>query len=450
MITAIENIQAREILDSRGNPTLEVTIHLTGGFQASASVPSGASTGIHEALEIRDGDKRYQGKGVRLACRHVNELIAKELKGIDASNQEAIDNRIIELDGTANKSRLGANATLGVSLACARAAARAWRLPLFHYLRRLFNFEHKPLKPPVPLFNIFNGGKHADTNLDFQEFIIIPLRIQASKAEKTFAARLRIGTEIFYELGRILKQKNLDTDVGNEGGYAPNIDSSAQAVELLLEAINRQGYKNDEIKIGIDAGASTLYDGHRQEYVFNLDGSRLTAAQLVSLWSDWVKKYPILYLEDPLWEDDWQSWQQITQELTHPLSAVNNKNQLHATDKESLLIVGDDLFVTNVERLKRGIAASTANAVIVKPNQVGTLSETIAFTSLAQAHNYKVIVSHRSGETNDDFIADLSVAVGADYIKAGAPNRGERVAKYNRLLKIEDLLEDQRHPSNSV
>lgn len=439
----IKDVFAREILDSRGDPTVEVQVVLADGLtNAVASVPSGASTGSHEAVELRDGDKkRYHGKGVLKACRHINEIIAPKLKGVEVTRQQEIDKIMLELDGTPNKSKLGANAILGVSLAVARTAAKALHRPLYAYIKETYVLPGKDYRLPIPLFNIFNGGKHASTNLDFQEFMVIPV------TDKPFHERLRIGSEIFHTLGRVLQAAGLDIDVGNEGGYAPEISSSVDAVEYIMQAIKQAGYKAyDEIALGMDAGASTFYLPKEQLYNFSLDNSFLDSDQLIYLYREWFEKYPFLLLEDPLAEDDWQAWVKISREFARFNLKVKNyklaghkfirlkEKQLHP------LIVGDDLFTTNTHRLNQGIKLGAANAVIVKLNQIGTLTETIEFANLARQHDYTLIVSHRSGETYDDFIADLSVALGSQFIKAGAPSRGERVAKYNRLLKIEQEI----------
>jgi len=416
----IKAISAREILDSRGNPTVEAKVVLASGLFAKASVPSGASTGAHEAHELRDGDKkRYGGRGVLRAVAKVNEIIAPRLAGQDVVGQKEIDRILIELDGTKNKSNLGANATLAVSLACARLAALSQGKELFVYLAETYGFGAP--KIPVPLFNVFNGGQHADSNLDFQEFLIIP---QAAPA----AEMIRLGAEVFHELSRVLKEAGYDTDTGDEGGYAPNLDSSIDAIEFILAAALRAGYKpGTDLRLGVDVGSSGLYDPATKRYVFPLDNNYFTAANLIGLYDAWLKKYPFLYLEDGLAEDDWQSWRELTAELG-----------------DKLLIVGDDLFVTNSERLRQGLKEKAANAIIIKPNQVGTLSEAVDCLQLAQKHNYKVIVSHRSGETMDDFIADLAVAAGADYLKAGSLSRGERLAKYNRLMEIAILIDTKK------
>ncbi|MCU0679564.1 MAG: phosphopyruvate hydratase [Planctomycetes bacterium] len=414
----INNISAREILDSRGNPTVETRVTLDSGLAAKASVPSGASTGIHEAWELRDGDKkRYSGQGVLQAVKNVNDIIGKKLKGCEASEQERIDAAMIELDGTKNKKNLGANAILSVSLACARAAAFEHNLELFRYLGQTYGFT-KRYQLPVPSFNIFNGGKHADTNLDFQEFMIMPLK------RICFAEKVRMGAEIFHCLGTVLRQAGFDTDVGNEGGYAPDIFSSIQAIELIMAAIIEAGYApGKDIGLGIDVGSSELYNHKDGKYIFKLDHAAYTNRTLIGLYYEWFRKYPIISIEDGLAEDDWEGWRELTRELGR-----------------EMMLIGDDLFVTNVSRLRRGLKEKAANAILIKLNQVGTLTETVACVKLAQKHNYKIMVSHRSGETSDDFIADLAVAVGADYIKSGSLSRGERLAKYNRLMEIESII----------
>lgn len=398
---------------------METYVFLDNGIKTRASVPSGASTGVHEALELRDGDKkRYGGMGVLDAVKNVEKKIAPKLIGLEVTNQEKIDDLMIELDGTKNKSKLGANAILSVSLACARAGAAAKDLELYEYINKSYKFGDKDYKMPMPCFNIFNGGKHADTNLDFQEFMIIPT-LKTSLKEK-----VRMGAEVFHELGVILKKAGFDTDVGNEGGYAPDINSSIQAIELIMAAIVKAGFlAGQEISLGIDVGSSQLYNKADGKYIFKLDRANFTAVTLTGLYYEWFRKYPIILLEDGLAEDDWAGWQKLNKELG-----------------DDVILVGDDLFVTNSERLRQGFKEQAANAILIKPNQVGTLSETVACVKLAQKHNYKIVVSHRSGETTDDFIADLAVAVGADYIKAGSLSRGERLAKYNRLMEIEQGL----------
>lgn len=413
----IKKIIAREILDSRGNPTVETKVILSNGIWAKASVPSGASTGVHEAWELRDGDRaRYDGLGVLKAVKNVNNKIFPALKGMDVGKQEEIDKKMLELDGTENKKKLGANAILSVSLACARTAALAKKKELYEYIADIYGF--KALKLPTPSFNIFNGGKHADTNLDFQEFMILPL------VKTSFKEKIRMGAEIFHELGHVLKKAGFDTDVGNEGGYAPDIFSSMQAMELIMAAIINAGYEpGKDIGLGIDVGSSTLYDEKTKKYIFKLDRANFTSNTLVGLYYEWFKKFPIISIEDGLAEDDWEGWKDLTQELG-----------------KEMLLIGDDLFVTNINRLRKGLKEKVGNAVLIKPNQVGTLTETIECIKLAQKHKYRIMVSHRSGETCDDFIADLAVAVGADFIKSGSLSRGERLAKYNRLMEIADML----------
>jgi enolase len=414
----IQQIIAREILDSRGNPTIETKVVLDDGTVAKASVPSGASTGIHEAFELRDGDKkRYGGMGVLNAVKNVNEKIAKELIGIDIIKQAEIDEKMIRLDGTENKKELGANAILSVSLACARAGAMSREQELFEYLREIYGFS-QTINMPTPSFNIFNGGKHADTNLDFQEFMILPL------AKISFREKVRMGAEIFHELAKVLKKGGFDTDVGAEGGYAPDIVSSVQAIEFIVSAIINAGYKPGvDIGIGIDVGSSELYDEASGKYVFKLDNAFFASANLIGLYDEWLKEFPIISIEDGLGEDDWSGWKKLTADFG-----------------DKILLIGDDLFTTNINRLRKGLKEKVANAILIKPNQVGTLSETMDCIKLAQKFNYKIMVSHRSGETNDDFIADLAVAVGANFIKAGSLSRGERLAKYNRLMEIEDII----------
>lgn len=412
----IKNIKAREILDSRGLPTVEAKVFLDNNLSASASVPSGTSTSRHEAVELRDGDKkRYGGQGVLKAVGKINDIIAPALKGKEITDQAAIDKILIDLDSSENKRNLGANATLAVSLACARSAALSEKQELFIYLGKTFSLSSPQI--PVPLFNIFNGGKHADTNLDFQEFLIIPKRAAA-------AEMVRLGAEVFKELGHVLKEAGYDTDTGLEGGYAPDLDSSVEALEFILAAAIRAGYEpGKDLHLGIDVGSSILYDEESKKYIFPLDSAYFSSANLIGLYNEWLKKYPLIYLEDGLAEDAWENWRELTAELG-----------------AKMLIVGDDLFATNSNRLRQGLKEKAANAIIIKPNQIGTLTETMDCLKLAQKHNYKVIVSQRSGETVDDFIVDLAVASRADYLKAGSLSRGERVAKYNRLMEIESLL----------
>lgn len=413
--TKITKIHAREILDSRGNPTLETAVWADEVY-ATASVPSGASTGIHEAWELRDGDqKRFAGKGVLKACRHVNDKIFKAVKGLSVLNQDKLDKVMLELDGTQNKSKLGANAILSVSLACARLASKLSGKQLFEYLAEVYGYQLKIL--PTPLFNVINGGRHADSGLDIQEFFVIPQR-------GNFAAKLRAGVEIFYALKDILSQKGLATSVGDEGGFAPKLSSNEEALRLLAEAATRAKYKlGKDVILGLDAAASEFFNAKKGIYI--LGASKVTAGSstMFQIYKKWMSKYPLGVIEDGCGQDDFLGWKFLTQQLG-----------------DQAILVGDDLFVTNPQRIQLGISQKIANAVLIKVNQIGTLSETLAAVQLAQQHRYKIVVSHRSGETPDSFIADLAVAVNADYIKAGAPSRGERVAKYNRLLEIEQLL----------
>ena len=415
MDTVIEAIRGREILDSRGNPTVEVEVHLIGGGVGRAAVPSGASTGAHEAVELRDGDKgRFGGKGVETAVRHVDEEIAEVVVGLDALDQSGVDRAMIALDGTANKGRLGANAILGVSLATARAAADAVGLPLYRYLGGPQGWTL-----PTPMMNILNGGKHAEgSSVDMQEFMVMPV------GAPTYREGLRWGTEVFHALKAVLKQRGMNTSVGDEGGYAPSLASNEDAVAVVLEAIERAGYKaGDDIVIALDP-ASTEYfaDG---SYVLAGEGRTLSGAEMVDFWADWTARYPIVSIEDGLAEDDWATW-----------------SALEARIGERVQLVGDDLFVTNTERLRRGVRERAANAILVKLNQIGTLTETFAAITMAQRAGMKAVISHRSGETDDTFIADLVVATNAGQIKTGAPSRVDRVAKYNQLLRIEEELGD--------
>ena len=414
----IVKIRAHEILDSRGHPTVEVDVELEDGIRAQASVPSGASTGRHEAYELRDGDeKRYGGKGVTKAVENVNSLIAPQVVGQSVFFQKEIDQTIIGLDKSPNKAKVGANAMLGVSLAVARAAAQAKKVELYEYLASAYDFSTASYSIPTPLFNIFNGGKHADTNLDFQEFQVIPFGIR----DQGFAEMLRAGSEIFHELGKVLLERGFDTDLGDEGGYAPDMESSVQALDFIVAAMERAGYGGGKkVYLGMDVGSSVLYDADKGQYVFRLDRGIMHTDDLIGLYHEWLSRYPFLLIEDGLDEEDWEGWKKLTRELG-----------------ENLILVGDDLFCTNVERIRRGIKEGAANAALIKPNQIGTLTETVEAIKLAQSQDFKVVVSHRSGETTDTFISDLAVASHAQFIKAGAPSRGERVAKYNRLLEIE-------------
>lgn len=427
MTPKIKNITAREILDSRGNPTIEAKIFLSDGSMVRAGVPSGASTGIHEAWELRDGDKdRYGGMGVLKAVRNVEEIISKALTGTDPRDQKKADDKMLGLDGTDNKSKLGANAILAVSLAIARAGAAAEKVELYEWLAGLSGKKDKNFRLPTPSFNIFNGGKHADTNLDFQEFMIIPLANTPFAPTESLERlpvkeQIRMGSEIFHSLGTVLRRGGFDTDIGNEGGYAPDIVSSIQALEFITAAVIEAGYHpGKDVGFGIDVGSSELYNKKSKQYIFRLDQAQFTSNTLIGLYYEWFRKFPIVSIEDGIAEDDWEGWQELTRELG-----------------KEMLLIGDDLFVTNQARLRQGLKHKTANAILIKPNQVGTLSETLETIALAQKHHYQIMVSHRSGETCDDFIADLAVAVGAEYIKAGSLSRGERLAKYNRLMEIE-------------
>lgn len=411
----IIEIFARQILDSRGNPTVEVDVITDDGVIGRAAVPSGASTGIHEAVELRDGDKkRYLGKGVLNAVKNVNELIAPELEGYDVADQTGIDELMIQLDGTPNKAKLGANAILAVSMAVAKAAAEEAGLPLFRYVG---GTNAKTL--PIPMMNILNGGAHADNKIDFQEFMVMPT------GAPSFNEGLRWGVEIFHALKTVLKKKGYSTNVGDEGGFAPNIQSNEEAIETVLKAIESAGYKTgSQVVIAMDAANSELWDGKKKKYVFHKSsGKEMTSEQLVKYWANWVKQYPILSIEDGMAEDDWNGWKMLTE-------AVGEKCQL----------VGDDLFVTNVTRLQEGIDKRIGNGLLVKVNQIGTITETINAVTLAQHNGYNTIMSHRSGETEDTTIADLAVALNCGQIKTGSASRTDRMAKYNQLLRIEELL----------
>ena len=415
MDTTIETVVAREILDSRGNPTIEVEVVLLDGAWGRAAVPSGASTGVHEALELRDGDpERYGGKGVLKAVQNVNDLIAEELFGWDATDQKGIDERLLELDGTPNKERLGANAILGVSLAVAKAAANALQLPLYRYIGGV----HAHVLP-VPLMNILNGGKHAVDGPDLQEFMIVPA------GAPTFAEALRWGSEVYHALKAVLKAKGYATGVGDEGGFAPSLKANEEAVEVILEAVEKAGYvPGKDVFLALDPAASEFYqDG---KYVLKKEGRTLTGAEMVEFYAAWVDKYPIVSIEDGLAEDDWESWTLMMERLG-----------------DRIQIVGDDLLVTNVERVERAIRERACNALLCKVNQIGTLTEAIAAVQLAQRAGWGVVVSHRSGETEDATIADLAVALNTGQIKTGAPCRSDRVAKYNQLLRIEEELGEE-------
>src|SRR6266436_3293562 len=416
--TSIRSIVAREILDSRGNPTIEVDVRVESGALGRAAIPSGASTGEHEAWELRDGDKsRFGGKGVKKAVANVNGRIAPVLKGWDARDQGSIDNKLIELDGTPNKKNLGANALLGVSLAVARAAAAAENLPLFHYLG---GPEARVL--PVPMMNILNGGAHSDAPIDFQEFMIVP------RGAPTFSEALRYGAEVFHTLKSVLKDRHLSTAIGDEGGFAPQLDSAEDALESISTAVNRAGYKlGEQIFIALDPAASEFYDSENNLYVFKKsNGSKRTAEELIEYYVDLCARFPIVSIEDGCAENDWDGWKKLTERLG-----------------DKIQLVGDDLFVTNVEFLRRGIAEHVANSILIKVNQIGTLTETLATIDLAKTNRYATIISHRSGETEDTSIADIAVGTNAGQIKTGSVSRSDRVAKYNQLLRIEEELGDK-------
>ena len=410
----IEYIHGRQILDSRGNPTLEVDVYTSNGGFGRAAVPSGASTGVHEAVELRDGDKGiYLGKGVLKAVQNVNTVISDELKGFSIYEQRVIDQKMIHLDGSPNKSKLGANAILGVSMACAKAAASELGRPLYSYLGGV-----NATTLPVPMMNILNGGSHADNKIDIQEFMVMPF------GASSFSEALRMGTEVFHHLKSVLKQNGMSTNVGDEGGFAPALGSNEEAIEVVLKAIESAGYRpGEDIWIALDAASSEFYDKKSGKYTFESTGDIMDSNDLVSFWTDWVKKYPIISIEDGLDEDDWNGWKLLTEK-------VGDKCQL----------VGDDLFVTNTKRLQKGIDEDTANSILIKVNQIGSLSETIDAVNLASKNGYTSVMSHRSGETEDNTIADLAVALNTGQIKTGSASRSDRMAKYNQLLRIEEQL----------
>ncbi|MFW6229247.1 MAG: phosphopyruvate hydratase [Alkalispirochaeta sp.] len=415
-MSIIETVEAREILDSRGNPTVEVDVYLEDGSMGRAAVPSGASTGEHEAVELRDGDKsRFMGKGVLKAIENVNGEIAEEVEGLDALDQVEIDRTMIELDGTENKSRLGANALLGVSMAVARAAADHLALPLFKYL----GAYHSNVLP-VPMANIINGGSHADNSVDFQEFMVMPVGADSIRSG------VRMITEVFHNLKKILGEKGYSTAVGDEGGFAPNLKSNEEACEVILTAIEKAGYKaEDDIMIALDPATSEFYDAGKKKYVFKKsDGRELSSEEMADYWADWVSKYPIISIEDGLDENDWDGWKILTEKIG-----------------DRVQLVGDDLFVTNTKRLSQGIQKGIANSILIKVNQIGTLTETYEAVEMAKRAKYTAIVSHRSGETEDAFIADLVVALETGQIKTGSMSRSDSLAKYNQLMRIEDMLE---------
>ena len=416
-MSVIESVYAREVLDSRGNPTVEVEVVLESGAQGRAIVPSGASTGAFEAVELRDGDKsRYLGKGTQTAVDNVNNIIAEQLEGMESTDQPGIDALLIELDGTHNKGKLGANAILGVSMAVARASADELGLPLYQYIGGV---NAKQL--PVPMMNILNGGEHADNSVDVQEFMILPV------GAPSFKEGLRMGAEVFHSLKKVLSERGLACGVGDEGGFAPNLGSNREALELIVEAIAKAGYEpGKDVMLGLDVAATEMYDKETKLYDLKHEGKKLTAEEMVDLYEDWATNFPIITIEDGLDEEDWDGWKVLTDRLG-----------------KKIQLVGDDLFVTNTERLERGIEAGVANSILIKVNQIGTITETLDAIEMAKRAGYTAVISHRSGETEDTTIADLAVAVNAGQIKTGAPSRTDRVAKYNQLLRIEEMVGEQ-------
>ncbi len=420
-MSQIVYIKGREVLDSRGNPTVEAEVYTASGAFGKGIVPSGASTGVHEAVELRDQDKsRFLGKGVLHAVRNVNTTIFEALKGVEVDDQQTIDRIMIELDKTPNKMSLGANAILAVSMACAQAAAQEHGLPLYSYIGGI---NAKTL--PIPMMNILNGGQHADNKVDIQEFMIMPV------GADTFREALRMGTEIFHNLKSVLKKAGYSTNVGDEGGFAPNLNSNEEAVEFILQAIKQAGYEaGKDVFIALDAAASEFYNNDKKKYIFESNGKEMNSAEMVEYWRNWIedKKYPIISIEDGMAEDDWDGWKLLTDKIGHKVQ-----------------LVGDDLFVTNVTRLEEGIKKNTANSILIKLNQIGTVSETIAAIELAKLNGYTSIISHRSGETEDVFIADLAVALNTGLIKTGSASRTDRIAKYNQLMRIEEALGDNAY-----
>lgn len=418
-MSKITKIHAREILDSRGNPTVEVDVELESGIKASAAVPSGASTGTYEALELRDNDSsRYEGLGVLKAVENVNDKIAPEIVGMEAEQQEEIDKKMIKLDGTENKSTLGANAILGVSLAVCRAAAMGKNIPLYQYIAETYKLSAKNYKLPIPMFNVINGGQHSDSGLSIQEYKIIPNGI------KTFKEQYRAGSEVFHKLKKLLAKDGYNVSVGDEGGFAPKLENNNQPLEFMNRAIEEAGYKKgEEVSCGVDAAASSFFKKEEGQYLFKPENTALSREMLINIYNEWIGKYNVISIEDGLEEDDWEGW------------AIMN-----AKLGEKTVQIGDDLLVTNVKRLKTAIEKKACNAVLIKVNQIGSLTETIDCIKLAKKNKMKTVISHRSGETTDDFISDLAVAAGADYMKSGSLSRGERICKYNRLLRIEEEL----------
>ena len=416
-MTDIISVYGREVLDSRGNPTVEADVYLSSGIMGRAIVPSGASTGEHEAVELRDGDnKRYLGKGVRKTCEQLNEELAGEIIGLDSLDQAEVDHALIEADGTPNKSKYGANAVLAVSLAVCRAAANAVGIPLYRYIGGI-----AANVLPVPMMNVLNGGEHADNNVDFQEFMIMP------RGAVSFSNALRMGTETFHSLKKVLQEKGLSTAVGDEGGFAPDLKSNEQAIEFILAAIEKAGYRpGEDIFIALDPASSEFYDKNRGLYLLKSEGKELNSEEMVDYYDEWVNKYPIISIEDGLAEDDWDGWQLQTEKMG-----------------DRVQLVGDDLFVTNTERLQYGIERNVGNAILIKLNQIGTITETMNAIYLARRAGYRYVISHRSGETEDTFIADFAVSTGSGQIKTGSTSRTDRIAKYNQLLRIEEEIGDQ-------
>ncbi len=413
-MSQITHIQAREVLDSRGNPTVEVDVITENGVIGRSIVPSGASTGVHEAVELRDGDKgRYLGKGVLKAVENVNKILNEELNGMFVTDQIEIDARMIELDGSENKKNLGANAILGVSLACAKAAAQLTGQPLFRYIGGV-----NANTLPIPMMNILNGGSHADNKIDIQEFMIMPV------GASSFSEALRMGAEVFHNLKAVLKSKGQSTNVGDEGGFAPNLSSNEEAIEIVIEAIGKAGFKpGEDVVIALDPAASAFYDTEKKVYKFESTNQVMSTSEMIAYWKNWVNKYPVVSIEDGLAEDDWEGWKEMTKAIGHKIQ-----------------IVGDDLYVTNVKRLKRGIKEQSTNSILIKVNQIGTLTETINAVQMAVQNGMTAVISHRSGETEDSFIADLAVALNTGLIKTGSASRSDRIAKYNQLLRIEESL----------
>ena len=417
-MSAIKKIVAREILDSRGNPTVEVEIELESGTKTSAAVPSGASTGAYEALELRDGDKqRYGGLGVQKAVANVNEKIAEKIVGMDVFAQEKIDEAMLALDGTENKSNLGANAILGVSLAVCRAGAMEKDMPLYKYIAKTFKFPAK-FKLPIPMFNVVNGGMHSDSGLSIQEYKIVPDGI------KTFKEQLRAGSEVFHALKKLIAANGQTTSVGDEGGFAPKLESNAEPLELINKAFSEAGYADGkQINIGVDCAANSFFDEKDEKYVFKPENVMLSKEMLVNIYNEWIAKYNVISVEDGLNENDWDGWAMMNEKIG-----------------KKVMLIGDDLLVTNVKRVQTAIEKKACNAVLIKVNQIGSLTETINCIKLAQKNKMKIVISHRSGETTDDFISDLAVGTGAEYMKSGSLSRGERICKYNRLLRIEEEI----------